>query len=441
MKLSQKEIDQVNRIKEKMPKALICDMNFTNFGAKNHKYIWNKPCSEEDLKKFEKENLVEIPRSYRIFLSAISNGGPFFGCGLYSLEDIRIYGNIKKDSIFYPEMTEEEFDKIQNEFNKEDSIDDPNYDGLLIIGTIAYTYDFAIIVSGKYKGRILLTDGNMERPFQFVHDENFLDYYERWIDDLTSGMNMTRFDISYPGDEEELIKKFNETKDELERYYLFMSIIRFKNPSKEAIDLCKDICSSDYGEDIKERALIRLYKFERGLCFKFIDQYLSGSKIEKAIAIKIISATQDKLEIEKYFPRLIDLMEESSNYEFEKNDEVNSFNRICFILSDNKKDFMDLYIPFFKHEDEKIRAAAIWNSGHVINARFFCKEYIVGLKDESERVVLATIQALQTIGIFQKDLLPYLNEAYEKFPEENYHIRESIGTLLKSWGFTKQKKS
>lgn len=44
----------------------------------------------------------------------------------------------------------------------------------------------------------MLTDGDEDYPFDFIYDKNFLNWYERWLDDFIAGMSMKGFDRSLP---------------------------------------------------------------------------------------------------------------------------------------------------------------------------------------------------------------------------------------------------
>lgn len=72
------------------------------------------------------------------------------------------------------------------------------FDGALTILTLGCTYDICLVVTGQYRGRLMLTDGDEDYPFDFIYDKNFLNWYERWLDDFIAGMSMKGFDRSLP---------------------------------------------------------------------------------------------------------------------------------------------------------------------------------------------------------------------------------------------------
>ncbi|MCL1993099.1 MAG: SMI1/KNR4 family protein [Spirochaetes bacterium] len=59
---------------------------FITFGAAEHKFILNPVLPEADVKNFEREHNIELPKDYFYFVTNIGNGGAGPGYGLLPLE-------------------------------------------------------------------------------------------------------------------------------------------------------------------------------------------------------------------------------------------------------------------------------------------------------------------------------------------------------------------
>lgn len=178
MQLTNEEQAQIARIKEKIPRIAALDPECKLFGSEGWKYQWPKPTREAKIASWEKKHGVTLPREYRIFLRHIANGGPAHAYGLESLGSTEIYGDITKESPIPLYMTQQDVD-VLNAGRTEEDDEFSFFDGALTILTLGCTYDICLVVTGQYRGRLMLTDGDEEYPFDFIYDKNFLDWYER----------------------------------------------------------------------------------------------------------------------------------------------------------------------------------------------------------------------------------------------------------------------
>ena len=60
------------------------------------------------------------------------------------------------------------------------------YAGILPIVSQGCTYLNGLVVTGPYKGRVVNLDFEFGEP-SFAFEENFLDWYERWLDEVILG--------------------------------------------------------------------------------------------------------------------------------------------------------------------------------------------------------------------------------------------------------------
>lgn len=189
MQLTDAEREQVIRIKQKMPQIHDRDPEYKKFAANKWRYRWPAPASEEMLLAWEEKHQVKLPREYRIFLHYVANGGPGLAYGVLPLEKTIIEGDLRQESTITPEMGQKDVDELnarqQAIYDIDDDVDTLLFfDGLLTVLMQGCGYDICLVVSGKYRGRLLHTDCNLTHPFSFISELDFLTWYERWLDDM-----------------------------------------------------------------------------------------------------------------------------------------------------------------------------------------------------------------------------------------------------------------
>ena len=196
---------QIQRIKKKLHQANRTDSNFTVFGAGSHKYEINAPICGYEVEVFEKHYQIQLPECYKSFITHIGNGGksylnsgagPFFGIypfGAY-LDDLihgKVEQHLKKECILHPNICEIQWDKMIEPLYG-DSITDTAYEalngtlygGILPIGSQGCSFIHALVLNGRHKGKIVNLDRGELSPPKFSEDSNFLDWYERWLDEI-----------------------------------------------------------------------------------------------------------------------------------------------------------------------------------------------------------------------------------------------------------------
>lgn len=198
---------QIDQIKKKLIQAKKADKEYRVFGAAGHKYKVNPPASLEVVIAFEEKYIVRLPECYRNFILQIGNGGagylnssagPFFGIYPFGEHvDQLIYGDferyLKEKCCLHPNLTDMEWDNM-NKVLEEEDISDHNYynelakiySGILPIGSQGCTFLHGIVLTGPHKGKVINLDMNYGKP-RFTFEKNFLDWYERWLDEVISG--------------------------------------------------------------------------------------------------------------------------------------------------------------------------------------------------------------------------------------------------------------
>lgn len=196
---------QIQRIRKKLQQATTTDSNFRVFGAGSHKYKINAPVSYSEVDVFEQHYKIQLPECYKSFVLHIGNGGrsylgssagPFFGVYPFgkNLDDLihgKVEQHLKKESILHPNICEIQWDKMIEPLY-EDGITDTAYEvlngalygGILPIGSQGCSFIHALVLNGRHKGKIVNLDRGELSPPKFSEDSNFLNWYERWLDEI-----------------------------------------------------------------------------------------------------------------------------------------------------------------------------------------------------------------------------------------------------------------
>lgn len=222
---------QLERIKIKLGEAKRADFQCKVFGANRHKYRLGKPASAQAVEQFENQYSIQLPEGYKAFMLNIGNGGesyansaagPYYG--IYPLgENVNelIFSEtekyIHKPSVIFPDMSDDYWKTLNQSIEENESITDEEYEseigkifgGLLPIGSQGCTYIHAIVINGMHKGRVVNVDLDRQKP-HFTFENNFLDWYERWLDEVISGQLITKspsgFGYSRRGEDNKLPK-------------------------------------------------------------------------------------------------------------------------------------------------------------------------------------------------------------------------------------------
>jgi len=199
--------EQIERIKEKLVRAKARDKKLKVFGAHQHGYFIGKPVEAQPVIEFEKEYNITLPESYRAFVTLIgssgksyadSTAGPFYGIypfGKHLAEFVNEPEKYLSAPIsFHSSMADDHWDKLVKELDTDDDLPDERrneltgkiYGGILPIGSQGCTYVHGLVLNGGDAGKVIYLDIDNRKPFMTFED-NFLDWYERWLDEILSG--------------------------------------------------------------------------------------------------------------------------------------------------------------------------------------------------------------------------------------------------------------
>nr|WP_299072085.1 SMI1/KNR4 family protein [uncultured Allomuricauda sp.] len=199
---------QIRSIKQKLALAKKADSDFKVFGARRHRYEISPPASLEEVETFEEKYAVQLPACYRTFILEVGNGGksymnsgagPFYG--IYTLGehlDEMTAGDpisfLKNESPLYPDLSDEDWSKMRIILDDDDISGKDYYDelerifaGIMPLGPQGCAYLHGLVVNGPFKGRVINLEKSAELKPIFAYENNFLDWYERWLDEVISG--------------------------------------------------------------------------------------------------------------------------------------------------------------------------------------------------------------------------------------------------------------
>lgn len=437
--------DQIQRIKKKLPEAKDADKKRIVFGADGHRYRLNKPVTIKKLTAFENKYSIELPDCYKSFVLHVGNGGigwlnssagPFFGIyplgeNINELIDADTEKYLKNSCVIHPKMTDEFWEVLSQKISGKETISDEEYEeergnlwaGILPLGSQGCCYIHGLVLNGPYKGRVVNLDVDGRKP-SFAFEKNFLDWYERWLDEVISGELMDDsagwFGYQIGGTEEELLSRFISSIDFQEKEDCLNGLLNKRklkdqtlNDIERLIDanpahqnkLIQIICKSDY--DLAKPHLTELLKTDLLACFHFIYWYARDRAMEWLKAIE--------------------------THAFRIEDEE-TFRFFTYLLKETETDYGNLIAPFASHPIAEIRVQSFYTLGQLENKTDYIEIFIEGLRDQSNRVIHSALQALSELK--DKRLLASYKDLAEKFPVEKDYILANLNYRLAEYGLT-----
>ncbi|MDA6069845.1 SMI1/KNR4 family protein [Flavobacterium sp. AC] len=438
------KLHQIERIKKKLIIAKNADKDLKVFGAGSHQYILGEPVSKDQISEFEKEYNLILPECYKAFLLHISNGGVTFenssagpAYGIYPLgkntnefidENAELY--LKKDCNIHPKMSDEFWSDLNKNIDDNDDISDEGFDlelgkifsGLLPIGTQGCNYYYALVLNGRYKGSIVNVDIGRQKPY-FAFESDFLDWYERWLDGIIPENVMLiepdLFRYTLGGTSNHILEVYFSSNENDTKIECLNGILK-----KQQLDLgILDI-------------LEQQYKVAVGKIQKLLLQILTKFDYERAKPHLVDFTKESLLDVFQFVfwyakDKSSDWLDTiKSNTENINDDEIFSF--CTYLLKEMNFDYGDIIVPFTLNNNEGIRVSAYYSLGQLENKSNHIDTFILGLRDNSNRVIHTVLQALD--GVEDQKLLEHYKFIAEKFPKEQDYILVNLNHRLKSFG-------
>ena len=441
--------EQLHRIQQKLSQAKAADKNLEVFGAEAHQYHLNPPVSEAEVLAFEKKYGVQLPECYRAFMLTIGDAkakksdfiaGPYFGLYAFGTSvDSLLYEKtetyLKAPCNLSPDMTQEEWETLSDPLlssEEEEEEDDDKYfaerakvfGGLLPLGSQGCTYEHALVLNGKYAGRVVNVDLDLAQP-KFAFETNFLDWYERYLDEVISGQLIddrpTWFGYHRGEPAEVLLNEYEHTTDRKTQTDCLEGVYHKKPPLEPAL--------LD-----KIEKLIALDNEDR----TFLIEILTQSSYERAKPYLQDLVTKDPKKVfqfvwwyaKDYCAEWVSVVKEL----LPTITDERTFDFATYLLTEGDDNFEEVILPFTDNENPQIRSTAYYTLGESKKKEQYLDTFIKGLQETDTGVLCTVMQALS--GVEDKRLLPYYKQIAKRFPEEKDYILSNLEHRLASFGLT-----
>ena len=446
--------EQLERIQQKLAQAKAADKDLEVFGASSHKYHLNPPVSEAEVLAFEEKYGVSLPEDYRAFVQTIGNAnaqkletmaGPYYGLYAFGtqVDDLLYEGSeiyLKAPCALSPDMTQEEWEKLSAPLETdEEELEEEGYvievednyieecgkvfGGLLPLGSQGCTYEHALVLNGKYAGRVVNVDLDLAQP-KFAFETNFLDWYERYLDEVISGQLIddrpTWFGYHRGEPAEVLLNEYEHTTNRKTQTDCLEGVYHKKPPLEPAL--------LD-----KIEKLIALNNEDRD----FLIEILSQSSYKRAKPYLQDLVTEKPKKVFQYIwwyaqdhcadwvPTVRELLPTITDEE--------TFNFATYLLAETE-DFEEDILPFTDNANPQIRSTAYYTLGKSEKKEQYLDTFIKGLQETDTGVLCTVMQALS--GVEDKRLLPYYKAIAKRFPEEKDYVLSNLEYRLASFGLT-----
>ena len=439
--------DQLHRIQEKLAQAKAADKDLQVFGADAHQYHLNPPVSEAEVLAFEKKYGVQLPECYRAFMLTVGDAkakksdfiaGPYyglyaFGTSLDSLLYEKIETYLKAPCNLSPDMTQEEWETLCDPLlpSEEEEGDDDKYfaerakvfGGLLPLGSQGCTYEHALVLNGKYAGRVVNVDLDLAQP-KFAFEINFLDWYERYLDEVISGQLLddrpTWFGYHRGEAAEVLLNEYGQTTDRKTQTDCLEGVYHKKPPLEPALldKIEKLIALNNEDRDFLIEILTQS-------SYKRAKPYLQDLVTEKPKKVFQYIWWYAQDHCADWVPTVKELLPSITDEE--------TFNFATYLLTETE-DFEEDILPFTDNANPQIRSTAYYTLGESEKKEQYLDTFIKGLQETDTGVLCTVMQALSEID--DERLLPYYKAIAKRFPEEKDYILSNLEHRLASFGLT-----
>ena len=453
--------EQLQRIQQKLAQAKAADKDLEVFGASSHKYHLNPPVSEAEVLAFEEKYGISLPEDYRAFVQTIGDvnaqkletmAGPYYGLYAFGtqVDDLLYEGSeiyLKAPCALSSDMTKEEWEALSDPLlmSEEDDEDfeedeeegyvievEDNYfaerakvfGGLLPLGSQGCTYYHALVLNGKYAGRVVNVDLDLAQP-KFAFETNFLDWYERYLDEVISGQLMdkrpTWFGYHRGEPAEELLNEYEQTTDRKTQTDCLDGVYHKRPPLSDGI--------LD-----KVEALIALNNEDKD----FLIKILTLSSYERAKPYLQTLVTEKPKKVFQYIwwfakdhcadwvPAVKELLPTITDEEM--------FNFATYLLTEATDNFEKDIQPFTNNVNPRIRLTAYYTLGKSEKKEQYLDVFIKGLQETDNSVLCTVIQAIS--GVKDERLLPYYKQIAKRFSKDEYYILSNLKWALEPFGLT-----
>jgi hypothetical protein len=422
---------QTDRIKKKLEKARRKDEAFTVFGSSSHKYKVHEKLTAKELTDWQAKNQVTLPEPYALFLTEVGNGGagPYYG--IYPLD--KATSSTEGEAMaaacnLRPGMTKEEWNQLAEPLISDEDIPDEEYDaahnkvmgGMLCMGTQGCEYDMYLVLEGKHKGRIVYTSAFYpDHPFFFVYEDSFLDWYERWLDEIILDYDIAWFGSRMPGDEKALIKIYQNATDEETQSQALDAMFKIKKSSETTIAFLKSIADQEHKDRITAIRLICKTSFDEGRGY-LIKLLCSDSSKEFLQALIILYAYGKSADLTEFIQVIL--------HSLDRVDDEKTLRHVGYVLEPSGAITLQSFARFLCHPESKMQAAAVYATRDCRNKSDDWEIIEQMFKSGGKEAMKNGIQYWGVIP--HEKLLPYYKAAWPDYMR-NSNFREKFVDCLK----------
>lgn len=421
---------QAQRIREKIVFARSKDSDYQVFGASSHRYRLAAPLPISAIVAIEESGQFELPDALRAFYGFIGNGpvddhrnvhrhggaGPFYG--VQSLQSLVTYVELKylnRPCTLHPYMTHPQWqERVDTEF-KDDGW--ALYNGLLAFGTQGCSFNMALVVNGPFAGRVVYVDEEMGDLPIFCSDSNFMDWYERWLDELLADHDLQDFGNGKGGEELTLIADFKATDENAEALFVLRGFHKFRHLQSATLAFLRTLLPTTEGE-VRSEVFNLLVKYDFANSAPHIADFLVGTLDQQFAAVRHLRGYERPL-LQEWVQMLSDMLADTSSLElcFE----------IAYLLINNQIDVANGLHRFLTHPSADSRRHAIWLLGTSIHKAQHRAKFLYALGDQDTIVQRAALHALADLSA--PDLLPSLQRLIVAYPSDKALLSSVVDRL------------
>ncbi|TWF42348.1 SMI1/KNR4 family protein SUKH-1 [Chitinophaga polysaccharea] len=437
---------QISRIKAKLVLAREADSEHKTFGASDHQYILHTPLKPEQVAAFELAQEIMLPACYKAFLTAIGNGGPSYMdsaagpfYGIYPMEEntdefIGAPSDYLQQAVnIYPGMPAAYWETLKHDLLVDNLADDVYtaalgrvFAGILPIGSQGCSYYHGLLLNGPHAGRVVNIDLDLAQPV-FSFADNFLDWYEGWLDEVISG-DLTADTAPWYG-----YRRSGSMAVLLEQYQSSTDPV-FKTECLNGI-----VAKAVLGSVTTGQLEIALQQADQATHLQWL-QILTKFDYNRAKPYLLASWEEHFQDIVKFI------------YWYAKNrcaewcalvttqlpmvQDGETFRFCTYLLTESQYPFGPLVAPFVNHALADIRVTALYTLGKLEDKSAYLSAFISGLKDESEDVIRTALQALS--GVKDPQLLPIYKHLASKPHSADSYILSNLKRRLEEYPLTLQ---
>lgn len=425
----------------------MADRSLSVFGADAHQYEIGQTVSGERIRAFETDHEIKLPEHYAAFLNLVGNGsaraedepaaGPFYG--IYPLgfrmDDLVYegYGQLKELPFVKPDMTQSEWDEATRRLTGGEISDDDYgnelrhiFGGLLPIGHQGCQSYHALILQGQNVGKVVNIDTDLAYPV-FCYENNFLDWYERWLDEIISGVLLKDgprwFGYTMGGDDRYLLEVYRQSEDRSEKLAALDGFGKLISVCADSVLEISKIAQSD-DQELRRRATLILAEFDYPSARLQLAELLKGPSENQLTACKAIYWFAKK-HAGEWVDAVGPILAETSDLEL--------FRFASYVLESSGMDCTDYLLPAASHRDAGIRQQAIHMMGKNLNNPQAVEAVLRALGDESPKVVHAALQAHEKP--FDHRFLEAYASIANRFEVDEHYVLANLNHRLRAIGY------